>query len=192
MKPDTLPPYLWRPLSEDVERIKMISRRMFTGKFYFWLIYEMWEAEENESFTGAKVWRIDVCLIAPEKISRDEWESCFNSVGGENWLEQPVEARVMAEVIHDAGGARAPIFNVESRKNCDALLAADRMLKSAMTDLRATLDKPVNKIGTTGWEALEGKIMAGLGRKATNPEQERANKLMRKLGGMREDDADHD
>jgi hypothetical protein len=188
---DLKPPYKWKLLHDDGGILKKISRRLFSGEFFFWLLYEIWEAEENDSYTGARVWRIDVCLIAPEKISREEWESNVKCVGGERWLEQPVTGEIMAEVIHDAGGARAPLFNTQSTSKRNALYRAKRLLETAMSNLRVTLDRPVNRIGTTGWEALEGNIMAGLTRPAATPEQERANKLMRKLSGIREDhDAD--
>jgi hypothetical protein len=143
---------------------KFISNKQNNGEFDYWFILDVidWIDAVGEREAPAK-WAVEVNVVSPSEAGPENMEKAFSSMGMD--FDEEVKARpeVQAEVLSDYG-IHAPVW-CKSGNNLRMLMReARKQAKLSEFLFGFMLDRPVNRIGTTGWEAMRGDITAGLTR----------------------------
>lgn len=172
------PPYRWKTLYDDSGQMKKISKRLCNTDFYYFLV---WEELDMPEVTGDKCenrWCITVSVVSPEQASQKETDAALDCCGTDEY--GPFEEARMAEILYDYG-VYAQIVSVGGNNLKKLRKEARDSLKMQLMLFGFAMDKPVNAIGTTGWDAIKGDIMAGLRRTNPDSEQEKKNGVVRVL-----------
>lgn len=148
----------WQQWYEDTPGGKY-ARKVGDGRFH---IIEWINFHEHCGYDGDKyhieLSEVDVIAIGTKMI-RDAIESC-------GWENMPDTEEAIAEVLHSYG-AKAHLFN-DSGNNLNKLMRAARKASKKFTDdseeLEAAMNKPVNAIGSTAREMMNGDIYSAMDR----------------------------
>jgi hypothetical protein len=163
---------------------KFISQKFNNGEFdYFFVIEVMnWEdiLGEREAKEIGKKYNIYLFVVAPSQVSEKEIDAAKSCCGCEDRKDLSVECLV--EVLHSYG-IYVVIFQIDTNNIKKGMKAAkEKAYTCEAFTFGFDLDKPVNGIGTTGWDALKGNITAGL----YYPENQNNDnvKLCKKISGI--------
>lgn len=152
-------------LSGDVNDLlyggKWVSSKQNNGEFDYWFVIElvnMWDATGNEK---QDKYYVTLGAVAPAEVGQKEWDSALSCVGVD---DKPVDVLAQVEILHDYG--TYAVLGQWSGSNTRRMLAvARKRARRAEFFFGFYMDRPQNMIGTTGWDAIKGDILAPLGRK---------------------------
>lgn len=144
---------------------KWISRRFNNGEFDFWYVLELinWEEAvgEREAAEIGKTYNMSLSVVAPEQFE-DKKGVCETFGLEQPWKELTPEVKV--EIVHGhSGGAKIWDVNGSNFKKLWKEAIHQTKMNLSFT-FGFSMDKPMNKIGTTGWDILKGDVLAGLRR----------------------------
>ena len=160
---------------------KWISQKFNNGEFDYWLVRTIFNWEEAVGEREAKghgKYCVEIKVVAPEQFENKQGAMDCSGVEGK-WEDLADEVKV--ELIESyAGGVNIFCESGDNYKDLFKRGAKEAMGSSMLFGFY--MDRPVNKIGSTGWDALKGDITAGLRRyrESDGPDMQ----LMRKLHGM--------
>jgi len=142
---------------------KWISNRRNNGEFDYWFVIELrnWEdcvGEREAKEIGAK-YNLSLSVVAPSQAPEKERQSVLDSYGQESFqcLEREIEA------FH-AYGPKVNVWDANGNNWCKLMRQAKEEANKADMLFGFYMDRPVNKIGTSGWEAIRGDLLAPLRR----------------------------
>lgn len=143
---------------------KWISQRFNNGEFDWWFVLSLENVEDivgerEAKEVGAKYW-VNLSVYAPDEYK--DKASILDSCGiTEPWESLSAEQKIEMISSVDSG---AHVFNVQGN-NYKKLFAAARA-KAIESEFMFgfVMDKPQNKIGSTGWDFLTGDTLGGLRR----------------------------
>jgi len=158
---------------------KWISQKFNNGEFDYWLVrsIENWAEHDSEMAARCK-YLVEIKLVAPEQF-RDKKAAMDCSGIEEKWDDLIDEVKV--EIIESYSGG-VTIFSESGNNYKDLFKRAQKEAEVSSMLFGFKMDAPVNKIGSTGWDALKGDISAGLRRYSESDSPEK--QIMRKLHGM--------
>jgi hypothetical protein len=164
-----------------------ISGKQNNGEFDFWVVLqirnEYEDAGADESPAG---YSVSLSIVSPSQAGEDKVKAAMECCGiTETMMATAVangfgdEAKV--EALHTYGIA-TPVWS-ENGNNHRRLMQAARQFANTELDslFGFVMDRPVNRIGSTGWEALRGDLDAALKgppRPGVNPT---AHQILRKM-----------
>lgn len=135
---------------------KFISKKFNNGEFDYYYVMEVinwYEFESSPAFT----YHVQLSVIAPSEF--DEIESAINSCGWDG-MDLNDDLMLVELISSYAGGA---LIWQESGNNIRSLMKAARKEAALCNMLFGFyLDRNQNAIGSTGWDLLQGNILARL------------------------------
>lgn len=140
---------------------KWVSKRLNNGEFDYWLVLELANMDDacGRDNEGQARYHASLAVVSPTE-AKGELERAFDCCGvPDNAKGEPL---VQVEALHSYG-VHAVTWQA-SGNNAHKLLKEGKReatLQSSFT-FGFAMDRPVNRIGTTGWEALRGDLTAGL------------------------------
>jgi hypothetical protein len=143
---------------------KWITKKLNNGDFDYWLIISFinFVEETGEKISGKYTYVVEIHAVAPSQVPDIEKDSAFTSMRLENKNRSKMTEERIAEIIENYGisanlktlyGNNAKELMKEARKEVE-------MIAGMLFGLY--MDKPENKIGSTGWDMIKGDLMAGL------------------------------
>ena len=157
---------------------KWISEKLNNGEFDYWLVMELinWHEAVGEDEAPA-MYHVALSVISPQEAEPELQRAA------ESWgiaVEELDTDEKKIECLHSYG-VYVPIWQQDGNNYRKLMTACRKFARQEASILFGfIMDRPVNQIGTTGWEALRGDLLAGLNRVPENPETE----LMQKISGI--------
>jgi hypothetical protein len=140
---------------------KWITKRLNNGDFDYWLIVSFMNFEEatGEKCDGNR-YVVEIHAVAPSQVPKEEIKRAIESCGREI-QEKELSEEMRAELLEEYGISA----NLKTLYGNNA----DNLMKEARKDINLVsglfgffMDRPENRIGSTGWDIIKGDLMAGL------------------------------
>lgn len=156
------------------------------GEFDYWFVRELlnWEnavGEREANEIGSK-YNCSLAMVAPGQLSPQELARIKESLGcdPEQWELAEHKGYLDAMLVEAcySYGVRVPVWDANGSNYQKLFSECSKQAEFGEMLSGFVLDRPVNRIGTSGWDAIKGNITAGL-RSNDSPEAQ----LMRKIGG---------
>ena len=157
---------------------KWVSNKFNNGDFDYWFVLEFinWEDATGELNDGKK-YVASLSVVSPSEAGEENLNKALECCG---MPEVELNDLIKVEVLHSYG-VYTQIWS-ESGNNANKLIKlAKEQAKVNEFMFGFAMDKPVNKIGTTGWESLRGDLDSGLRRAAYS--NDAGNRLVAKMSG---------
>jgi hypothetical protein len=146
---------------------KWVSPKQSNGEFDYWLVIELVNMEDACGGDAREKYNVTLSAVSPSEAGTN-LASALQSCGVE--ANDPSATNVLAQVecLHSYG-IHVPLW-IGNGNNAHKLLREARREARPATGLFGFyMDRAVNRIGTTGWEAIRGDITAGLHRASERP-----------------------
>lgn len=165
---------------------KFVSQRLANGydgpnavvgldyDFHYYYVMEVNPNEDYEYGDKRPHYYVTLSVVAPEAVPTNEMQRAYDCLGMylEDLEKLKADPIFAVEALHDYG-TYAVVWQ-ESGNNLSKLMAeARREAQLCEMMFGFYMDRYVNRIGTTGWDAVRGDVWAGLRR--YNEEQEAAD-----------------
>lgn len=144
---------------------KFISPKLNNGEFDYWLVMDVlnWNDVDSEAVKTNGQYCVSLYSVSPSEAGSDNLKKAFECCGFQWDKEETLAADPIVQVeclvsygiytkVWSANGNNLAKLMRECRKQADAVT----MLYGFY------MDRPVNLIGTSGWDAQKGNILAGL------------------------------
>lgn len=156
-----------------------ISNRQNNGEFDYWLVLTLvvWAEAvgDREAEEIGATYNLTLCVVSPQQAGEDNVEQAMDGWDQETPTEEQ-KAAALAEY-----GVYAQVWN-KNGNNLRALLQEGHKEAGLVQMLFGFyMDRRVNQIGTTGWEALKGDYDSAI-KRAPGIE----GRIMRKISGVPE------
>lgn len=139
---------------------KWVSKRLSNGEFDYWLVIELINMDDacGRDNEGQPKYNVSLSCVSPDQAGQENINKAC-----QGWDPMPTNPLCFVEALHSYG-IHAHLWQANG-SNAHKLLKQARQQASQTEFLFGfAMDRPVNRIGTTGWEALRGDITAGLTR----------------------------
>jgi len=136
---------------------KFISPKQNNGEFDYWFLIDVMNADDHVDFEYKYI--VQVTVIAPSMVSEEDKKSARDSWGD---YEMEMTERMWIEVLSCYGCGLVPIWNGQGNNIAKLMKEAREKAMIGSSMFGFFMDRPVNMIGTTGWDALKGDLTAGL------------------------------
>lgn len=142
-----------------------VSPRLSNGEFNYYLVIRIMDmtntGREWNDPPDRDPWLMEIMAVAPSLMSEEANELIVRHQGPK---ADRGELNQIAElVLH---GTYAPLWGKWGDSPLSLMMDARKEANSIESLFGLYMDKPVNRIGTTGWEAIVGDIQSGLNRKS--------------------------
>lgn len=145
---------------------KWISNKQNNGKFDYYFVIELLNWKETVGRDApVDAYNVTLSVVSPDQ-AKEHVKSALDCCGiTEKMLECATSQRdeVLVEALHDYG-LSVPVWGDNGNNAKQLLRQAREQAQSTESLFGFAMDRPVNRIGTTGWEALRGDLLAGLTR----------------------------
>lgn len=143
---------------------KWVSPKQSNGEFDYWLVLELVNMDDGcgRDNEGHARYNVTLSAVSPSEAGANTARA-LASYGID--ANDPAATNVLAQVecLHSYG-IHVPLW-IGNGNNAHKLLREARRAARPATGLFGFyMDRAVNRIGTTGWEAIRGDITAGLHR----------------------------
>lgn len=142
---------------------KWISNPQSNGEFTYYFVIELinWEDAVGAREAPAK-YNVTLSVVSPTEAGRDNLKSAAECCGIS--LEDPpvITDEIKVELLHAYGAGVVPVWQENNNNYRRLLQTAKKVAREKEFFFGFAMDRPVNRIGTTGWDALRGDLMAGL------------------------------
>lgn len=152
---------------------KWISTERNNGDWPYRMILELINMHEATGDEKQPKYAVELRVVSPQAAGEVNVKKAADGYS-EVWLENlpPSRRELMRYEMLDDYGVSAILFQ-ETGNNARSLIRQARLESSAADCLFGLyMDRPLNKIGTTGWDAIAGNILAPLGRQKGEVENE--------------------
>lgn len=167
---------------------KWISNRQNNGEFDYYFVIEILNWEEsvpaNEVPKDGK-YNVSLSVCSPQEVGQDNLEKAFSCCGLSDKEIKLADDEVKVECLHSYG-IHVPVWGENGNNSKKLLKEAKYQAMIVGTLFGFYLDKAVARIGTTGWEALQGadprEVLERVLRENPNPSPD--VKLCAKIEGI--------
>lgn len=146
-------------LCDDSEETVKITPKQNNSDFDWWGILQTKYVGDYEDLSKSGSWLVTAYIVAPSQLDADSRKSACSCSGQEDWPEDPTQ---QIDLQLSSGHGLVPIFDKQGNNRRTLEKAAHQQLSLSTFLTGFYLDRPVNRIGTTGWELLTGDVLAGL------------------------------
>ena len=149
----------FKELTNNDTEIRLISKKLNNGDFDYWLVIEVLYMEE---FTPDPDFKYMVTLqaVSPQEAGPKQLKEALECFGLE---EKEIELTDWVKVgLLSESGCYSQLWN-EGGDNLREILKEARQQANIIESLFGFyMDRPINMIGSTGWDFIKGDILAGL------------------------------
>lgn len=167
-------------LTGDVDWIdyggKWISPKQTNEEWEYYLVIDFTNMRDMCSPEAHASYHVSLDVVSPAAVGDDKMRQAITDCGLPD--DQIGNVVSLVEVLH-TNGLYAVAWS-RGGNNARKMLAEARHWANRVPQLFAFyMDRPQNKIGSTGWDLVRGDVMAGLDREPDSP----TKALMRKIQG---------
>jgi len=143
---------------------KFISRKLNNGEFDYYLVMDIlnWNEVDSEAVKTNGQYCVSLHSVSPSEAGSDNLRKafeCYGLDGTEDFTSNPL---VQVECL-ESYGVYTPVWSA-SGNSLSKLMREARKQADVVHGLYGFyMDRPVNRIGTSGWDAQKGNILAGIG-----------------------------
>jgi hypothetical protein len=143
---------------------KWISQKLTNGEFDYWLVLELINMNDacGRDNEGQPKYTVELCAVSPTQAA-GELDKALESDGMDRTNENASNPVFQVECLHSYG-VSAHLWSGNGNNAHKLIREAKHKAMESEFLFGFAMDRPVNRIGTTGWEAIKGDIMAGLAR----------------------------
>ena len=151
-------------VSDDDTEAYWQSNKLSNGDFDYWIVAQLMYLEDYELEGIEEKYAMQLLVVAPSKVPierRDDYLSSLGLRDDEFDLADEGSEKETAFFLVESGcavGVWAKYGNNKRELYTEAVAEA----QGVQMLFGFYMDRPVNMIGTTGWDMLTGDIMAGL------------------------------
>ena len=145
-----------KTIRDDSEEFLAITAKQNNGEFDWYGVLQ-WRDVDGYDIGGKHL--VTAYIVSPDQLSDTEKDRACASLGMDEW---PNDVSMQIEAIVDYGAGLVPIFDKVGNNKRKLEQEARQHLNMSTFLTGFYLDRPINRLGTTGWEALTGNILAGL------------------------------
>lgn len=155
----------WREMSDGhSDQIKLISQKLNNGDWDYWLVIDVvdWIEAVGKDEASAK-WHVQLAAVAPDAVNDKEKQAALECLSMEPEDEHWDDPNFAVEILYTYG-ISAFLWQLSGDNLRHLLiLAKDEARTQGDLFFGFAMDQPQNAIGTTGWEAISGNLLAPLG-----------------------------
>lgn len=137
----------------------IVPEKFNNGDFDYWLIVKFDNMSELTDDYPSK-YRVEIQAVAPSQVSKDDKKSAFSSMGIDDKKEQErmsKDPQALAGILAEYGTS-ASLYSAEGN-NANALMKeAKKQIPVINGMFGFYMDRPMNRIGNTGWDFIKGDI----------------------------------
>ena len=147
----------FKELENNDYNIRLISKKLNNGDFDYWLVIEALYMEEYTPDPDFK-YMVSLQAVSPQEAGPEQLNSALRSAGLEDIeLTDWIKVGLLSE-----SGCYAQLWNDGGDNLRELLKEARNQATISNIFFGFMMDKPMNMIGSTGWDFIKGDITAGL------------------------------
>ena len=143
---------------------KFISQKFNNGDFDYWLVLEVmnWEDATGKLGPGKSRYCVTLSVVAPSEVNDKECQRAFDFYGIKD-ERKDIANDLLVEVFHSYG-TTSTVWEGNGN-NIEHLMRAARKEADITNMLFGfVMDRPINALGSNGWDFVKGNPSAGLDR----------------------------
>lgn len=137
---------------------KWISKKLNNGDFDYYLVMELMNMRELTGDDDQPKYNVTVGVVAPSQVDESKIRELVNENFG---YEGELTDEMRVEALHQYG-TYAPVW--QGNGNNARNLMRDARNQPIETLFGFYMDKPINRMGATGWNWVRGDILGQLSR----------------------------
>lgn len=143
---------------------KWVSQKLNNGEFDYWLVIELLNMDDacGRDNEGKDKYNVSLSCVSPGEAGRENIEKAKECCGWEDGAHT-LNDLGLVEMLHSYG-VSAHLWQADGNNAHKLIRKAKEQAKITSFTFGFMMDRAVNRIGTTGWEAIKGDITAGLSR----------------------------
>jgi hypothetical protein len=148
---------------------KWISTRQSNGEFDYFFVIELlnWRETVGEREAPPETYNVSLSVVSPQE-AQDKIGAALDCCGiTEEMLQTATENgyrdSALVEALHGYG-VHTPVWSKDGNNRRALMREARQEARQCEFLFGFYLDRPVNRIGTTGWESLRGDLTSALDR----------------------------
>jgi len=137
----------------------IVDEKFNNGEFDYYVIVDFTNLKNAMGEEATSKYLVTVNVVAPSQPAKKEIDSALESVGFDEERQKEIkkDKKALAGILSEYG-LEAQVFHEEG-DNAKELMDTAKTQIPAITNLFGFyMDKPVNMIGNTGWDAIKGEI----------------------------------
>lgn len=143
---------------------KFVSAKQNNGEFDYWLVMDVINWDEATSETPDGLYNVSLYSVSPSEAGKDKLESAFRCCGMESEDEKIRQNPLVQVECLCSYGVYAQLWS-KNGNNLRRLMRECREQAAIATGLYGFyMDRPENRIGSTGWEMQRGDIDSAIDR----------------------------
>ena len=136
---------------------KFVSKKLNNSQFDYWLVIEVLNWKEREA---PATYNVSLKAVSPSEAGKKNIEAACECYGVEEDIEK-LNPLVIVEALASYGVA-ALLWNKDGNNLKVLLKEAHKEADLSSMLFGFYMDRPKNKIGSTGWDFIKGDLLAGL------------------------------
>jgi hypothetical protein len=139
---------------------KWIGPRQSNGEFDYWLVLELinWHDVVGEGYAPAH-YHVSLSVVSPQEAGEENLAQAKECCGEEKDMDDTTKVKA----LHDYGVC-TPVWSKDGNNYRKLMREAHKQTMSVVGLFGFYMDRPVNALGSTGWDFVKGNITAGLSR----------------------------
>ena len=149
----------FKELTNNDSEIRLMSKKLNNGDFDYWLVIEVLYMENmvnNPDFN----YMVTLQAVSPDEAGEEQLKSALESYGWEDRLNDLTTLEKVG--ILSESGCYAQLWNDGGNNLKTLLKEAHNQADASGIMFGFMMDRPINAIGSTGWDFIKGDILAGL------------------------------
>jgi hypothetical protein len=138
----------------------IVDEKFNNGDFDYYLVIQFENLKESMGYEADHKYMVIINSVAPSLVSEQDLKGAFESMGVDDPTEQErirKDQKAIAGILSEYG-LSAPLFN-DVGDNAKKLMDEAKKQGPTITGLYGFyMDKPVNRLGNTGWDFIKGNI----------------------------------
>lgn len=172
---------------------KWISNRQNNGEFDYWFVIELinWQEAVGDRDAPDATYNVSLSVVSPSQAGEQNLKAAYECCGITQDILDTAKANgyleeAQVEFLHSYG-VHTPVWDQDGNNYRALLQQARAEAREVGTLFGFYMDRPVNKIGETGWESLKGtdprEVLERVLQENPSPE----TKLVAKISGLKVD-----
>lgn len=159
---------IFKFLTGDVNALaygaKYVSQKFNNSEFDFWFILELINMDDacGRDNDSQPKYIVELSVVSPDQAGPENLAKAFESCGIDR--DELKDNDIVKVEALSSYGISAHLKSFSGNNAHKLLREAKREAQMSEFLFGFAMDRPVNRIGTTGWEAIKGDITAGLNR----------------------------
>lgn len=144
---------------------KFVSKRLNNGEFDYWLIIEVINMLDATGEDIGGKYAVSLLSVSPSEAGEDNLARAFECCGLDAEDQSDLRANPLVQVEALASYGIYAQLKTTGGNNLSKLMREIRKEAALSTMLYGFyMDRPENRIGSTGWDLQRGNLLAGLDR----------------------------